>query len=907
MQSSDTDYTSSEIEMYYDVRVPGLNRRGGQLRGPCPIHKGARDSFTVDPLTGRWYCHSACGRGGDILELEMALTGADFKTAMPKVLLIVGRGETQNRRNAPSASERPSDPRVTKPTVQQGGKWREIDRYRYTDESGHLLYEVVRYLKPDGTKTFRQVRPSGVEAAGTTDPTRKDGVPTGGTVLGLDSGKYLPDPKAEQRTGKPAWRRAQEEKKDYCGMEYTFRQCPRVPYRLPKLLGADTVYLTEGEKDVHTLESWGLVASCNAGGAGGSRQYRLWLEHFRGRRVVILPDNDLAGSKHALAVAGALLDVVASIQVVELPGLAAGGDVTDWRDAGGTSKEFGELVEAAQVLDAGGIAELRKRWSLDKEGDLHPVRQPLESPHTTHLPTICVTDRPLQKITDEVIEAMQKKNEPPEVFVRSGQLCRQITDEDGRPKIETLDEHQVRFEIARSAYFQRLRKDEPILVSPPRDVVRDVMASRNWPFPALHCLVATPVLRPDGTVLATPGYDPVTRLLYRPFGPTIMRAVPETPSVGQIRFARALIEEVIVDFPFADDASRANALALLFTPILRPAIAGPVPLALVNSPKQGTGKSLLARATAMIATGAEATLLPAGHDEEEWRKKITATLRSGSTIIPIDNVEGVLDSASLAMALTSEVWKDRVLGRSEMIDIPQRATWIATGNNLTVGKDMGRRCYSIRLDAGTEQPWMGRTFRHPGLIEWVKKRRLDILWAILTLARAWYSANCPDHKAPTLGTFEDWSRIAGGILAHAGVGDFLGNLEDLYGNVDEDGPQWEHFFHAWYQANGTNEVTTAEVVHQINMQKGLRDALPDELALHQNDTGKLRVRLGQALSRRRDALYGAYRLERTGHDGHSKAKRWRVINRRQDDRDSRACVITVMRPPDQLQIATSAA
>jgi hypothetical protein len=483
-----------------------------------------------------------------------------------------------------------------------------------------------------------------------------------------------------------------------------------------------------------------------------------------------------------------------------------------------------------------------------------------------------------------------------------------MPDENGRSKIETLNDHQVRYHMARSAYFERLRKSGPVRISPPRDVVQDVMAQGTWPFPPLDGYVTTPVLRLDGTVLTVPGYDPTTKLLYCPLGPMIMRAVPDTPSVAQLRRARELIEETIIDFPFADDASRANALALLLTPILRSAILGPVPLALVNSPKQGTGKSLLARVTAMIATGVEATLMPAGHDEEEWRKKITATLWSGATINPIDNIEGVLDSASLAMALTSEVWKDRILGRTEMIEIPQRATWIATGNNIVVGGDMGRRPYSIRLDARTERPWMGRTFRHPDLIGWVKEQRLEILWALLTLSRAWYSADCPAHNTPPLGTFEEWSRVTGAVLAHAGVTGFLGNLEDVYGNVDEDGPQWEQFLQVWHDANRDSEVTPAELVTQVNFNKGgMRDALPDELALHQNDSGKLRVRPGRALARRRDSQYGDCRLEKTGQDSHSKAKRWRVVRVQQDEQSCCAHVIPIRPQPDQLEISTSAA
>lgn len=174
-------FTPNEVSSYYAARVPRLKQgSGAQWRGPCPIHKGKNDNFAVDPATGRWFCHSTCGRGGDLLELEAVLSGRDFPTRKAEVFRLMGRIEPQYRRNGNgnSAGTSPS----TKPTG-TAGLWREVARYPYVDRDGNLLFEVVRYLKPDGTKTFIQVRPSGIEAAGTTDPERAGRVETGGIVV----------------------------------------------------------------------------------------------------------------------------------------------------------------------------------------------------------------------------------------------------------------------------------------------------------------------------------------------------------------------------------------------------------------------------------------------------------------------------------------------------------------------------------------------------------------------------------------------------------------------------------------------------------------------------------------------------------------------------------------------------
>jgi hypothetical protein len=317
--SSELRFTPSEVSAYYAGRVPKLKQAGKEWRGACPIHAGKDDNFAVDPETGRWFCHSACRRGGDILTLEMVLTGADFKTAKAEAFRLVGRMEPEFRRSRSRANANSAGTAPTKPTGPAGG-WREIARYPYVDGGGKLVYEVIRYVKPDGEKAFRQRRPDG----------------SGGFIWSLD------------------------------GIE-------RVPYRLPRLLASKgkVVFLVEGEKDVHTLEAWGLVASCNPGGSGGSGLYSQWADYFRGRHIVIVPDNDKPGLKHAAAVAVALLDVAASVCILELPGLPAKGDVTDWRDSGGTIEQFIEITGVPRPLDAATLSELRARWGLADEEPRH--------------------------------------------------------------------------------------------------------------------------------------------------------------------------------------------------------------------------------------------------------------------------------------------------------------------------------------------------------------------------------------------------------------------------------------------------------------------------------------------------------------------------------------------------------
>src|SRR5262249_505248 len=78
-------------------------------------------------------------------------------------------------------------------------------------------------------------------------------------------------------------------------------------------------------------------------------------EHFAGRHVVLLPDNDDPGREHAADVVRSLADTVASIKIVALPDLPEKGDVSDWIDAGGTRDELLSLVELTTPLPISAI------------------------------------------------------------------------------------------------------------------------------------------------------------------------------------------------------------------------------------------------------------------------------------------------------------------------------------------------------------------------------------------------------------------------------------------------------------------------------------------------------------------------------------------------------------------------
>ena len=117
------------------------------------------------------------------------------------------------------------------------------------------------------------------------------------------------------------------------GWRWNLTGVRRVPYRLPAVIRAvaegKTVWIAEGEKDVHSLERAGAIATTSPGGAGKWREE--YSRHFAGADVVIIPDDDEPGRKHAAAVATYLRAVAKSVVI---GAVAAGKDASDHLAAG---------------------------------------------------------------------------------------------------------------------------------------------------------------------------------------------------------------------------------------------------------------------------------------------------------------------------------------------------------------------------------------------------------------------------------------------------------------------------------------------------------------------------------------------------------------------------------------------
>lgn len=214
------------------VRQYGIDLKpggSGRLIGKCPFHREDTPSFTVYD-DGGYKCFG-CGAAGDVVDFVRGME----KCSLPEALEKLG---------APVVEEQPKRPAALK----------QVAVYKYTDEHGGHLFDVVRY-EP---KTFRQ------------------------------------------RAADGTW---------------SMKGVPLVLYRMPEVTAAETVWLVEGEEDVHALEAVGVTATTNPGGSKAQ-----WLDSYTaalaGKHVILCPDTDAPGLERHTRVIAALAGRVASLREV---------------------------------------------------------------------------------------------------------------------------------------------------------------------------------------------------------------------------------------------------------------------------------------------------------------------------------------------------------------------------------------------------------------------------------------------------------------------------------------------------------------------------------------------------------------------------------------------------------------
>jgi putative DNA primase/helicase len=801
-----------------------LGEPSEENRAKRELRFGTRGSLCVDLSKGIWYDNEA-GQGGGVLDFVQERKSLDKDAAVAWL---------QENGHLPPATPR------------KGNLGRIAATYDYVDAGGELLYQVLR-LDP---KDFRQRAPDGNQ-----------------------------------------------------GWTWKVPAETRVLYRLPEVIRAiaegRTIYIVEGEKAVDALESIGLVGTCSPGGAGK------WRPRYNGRLagsdVVILPDNDpqavapdgalrwhpdgrpvLPGQDHAADVAKHLRGVAAKVRVLMLPDLPSKGDVADWVASGGTREAMETLLAGSPPeTDNAGAGSPERRRARGQVDDATPSHDD---------PPIRIVAGELHTSATDGESAIIAAGLP--IYQRGGTLVRPIsravTASRGRTTIAAglgeIGVHGLIDVLCGCARWERFdaRAGDWLRINPPVSVAQVVLARHGqWRLPPIAGVITTPTLRPDGSLLSTPGYDRATRLYYVADPNLQLHAAVINPTRAAAEGALRALSSLLSDFPLINDVARSVALSALVTPVVRGSLTV-APLHVFRANTAGSGKSYLADVASAIATGRPCPVISAAPDEGETEKRLSGLLLAGFPLISIDNVNGELGGDLLCQAIERPLIRLRRLGASDITEIESVSCILANGNNLRVRGDMVRRTIIADLDAQQERPEL-RTFKGDPVAT-VLADRGRFVSACLVIVRAYIQAGKPNPPAP-LASFSDWSTLVRGALIWLGCADPAISME-IARKDDPELTELREMLTVWADALGSDAMTTAQVVAAIEARHPTQIGEPTDHVHPELREMLLRLfgergtmntrRLGKWLASKEGRIVGGRRFKRAATTGQNGVARWRI-------------------------------
>lgn len=541
-----------------------------------------------------------------------------------------------------------------------------------------------------------------------------------------------------------------------------------------------------------------------------------------------------------------------------LASLAAAGDRALSRHAKTVSLKIGGQLSAADVKkEAKALAKKQQdaaaqqaRVEAAEDGvtlSRHPVPEDLERASAIWL------DWPANIIKDATFARLKHVNErKPFLFRRrEGGIIRITHDVDGRAMAQAVTADEWAAILADHVTYQR---EDPLtgvvsVVPTPGHIIQILKGTDALQFPELRTINRIPLFDEDGELITARGYVPSLKIYLDPDMDFI--APSKVPTEDEVWTARAWIDELKIDFPLCDYtdsdmpiyleardvddhpkpnlkrgvASRANFDAMLLLPQMRHLIDGPTPAYHVDKPAAGTGAGFLVDAVYCVTEGTRAEIQTLSGSKEEVRKNITATLRNGRPIIFFDNVAGDLDSTDLAAMITSGVWRDRILGKSETVTMDVQAMVIIAGNNVRMSAELMRRMVPVYMDAGVDDPAFNRrpdSFKHNPLQKWIIEHRRELIWACHTLIANWFAKGKPVGTVG-INSFTEWSQVMSGVLAAAGIPGFLDNVPAYLSGQGPDAQLKRQVTSFLVYVFGSTEFTAGEALaalHSPPMQYG---------------------------------------------------------------------------------------
>lgn len=424
-----------------------------------------------------------------------------------------------------------------------------------------------------------------------------------------------------------------------------------------------------------------------------------------------------------------------------------------------------------------------------------------------------MVDGELPAQVDGVVRALAKH---PNIYSRTNALVMAGRGGDGLTQLQKVSKASARVIMEERAVFvqERRGKNGPVMH---RRSVDDRLVDAVIGMPdrwsgvirevrAVHRL---PVLRMDGSLIGE-GYDADTKLLVDFSGATYPE--PKTTREAAVK-AVEWLEDLVCDFPWETELDRSTMVALLVTATMRRTF-NLCPGFLIDSPSSGIGKGTLVNMTSVLMSGRMPANMNQPGGEDELRKSVFSFLRDGVDHLSIDNITLPFGGEAYDTMMTSEVYTQRVLGKSETESVPNRTLITITGRNVKFRGDGVGRTMRARMITMMERPDVGRTFKYPELVEYVREHRAELVAACLTIARAYLLAGRPNKCSP-LREYTQWNAMVREPLLWLGRGDVIASIEAQRVDSDEDVTAYLELAAAWYDVYGERPVSLAEAVEEL--------------------------------------------------------------------------------------------
>ncbi len=392
-------------------------------------------------------------------------------------------------------------------------------------------------------------------------------------------------------------------------------------------------------------------------------------------------------------------------------------------------------------------------------------------------------------------------------------------------------------------------------------LVADAYLTRGkWKLPHIVGIANAPFLHADGSIQDREGFDPVSGLLCKWDGQDFP-SVPSHPTKDDAAAALAELENPLAEFPFETPADKAAALSAILTALDRRGM-DVAPLHAFTAPAAGTGKGLLVDIIAMLATGRPMPTIDQARHEEELKKCLGASLIAGDSLIALDNCMHVVEGSFLNTITKQHVFRVRVLGQSQNIEIPNNATFFANGNNLTIGADMTRRVILCEMNARMERPET-REFKDERLLETVQANRARLVVAGLTVLRAWHLARPSEGLNLTPVDFNDWSQRVREALVWLGCID-PGDTMEKSRKDDPYRIERAVIFTEWHRVLGEDDKLVRDVIAAAFGDSAFYASLVT-VAASRNGREISPERLGRWLARNKGTIANGLTLVRAGY------------------------------------------